>query len=150
MKRFRFKTDLLVNASSTEDLLNAIAGHLGDCARHLGNERPLDQVCKHFDVEEVKVDWAAEDAARIAAAEKGQPYDDGTNDLDDHVVAENGPIELNLDPKSPAGIALVEQQAREKSEREAQKAARANEGKTDAEIMAGVREREEAADPANQ
>ena len=68
----------------------------------------------------------------------------------DKISAERGAIELDLDPKSPAGIARAEQQKREKSEREAIKAAAANAGKSDAEIMREVKAREEAADPANQ
>jgi len=149
MKRFRFVADFTFNADSAETLLNTIAGHLSDCGRHLGNDRTLDQVCQHFKIEEVKVDWDKEARDRKAAEEKGQTFDDGTTDLHDHVLEEQGAIELNLDPASPAGKARAEQIEREKSEREALKAARANEGKTDAEIMAEVKAKEEAADPGH-
>ena len=126
MKPFRFKADIVVLGGSAEDVLNALAGHLGDCARHLGNERAIGDVCRHFTLEEA-------------------PADSQVTDLVDHALEESVPIELNLDPKSPAGIALAQQQEREKSEREAAAAARANEGKTDAEIMAEHSAKEQAA-----
>jgi hypothetical protein len=149
MKRFRFTADFTVDADSVETLLNRISSHLGDAARHVGNERPVSDACKHFGVEEVSVDWKAEAAARAAAAEKGLAFDDGTTDLHDHALDEHGTIALNLDPKSPAGMALVEQETARKAEREAAERARANASKSDAEIMADLRAREEAADPAN-
>lgn len=145
MKRFRFSADFTFNAATPEVLLSMISGHLASCARHLGNERTLDQVCQHFKVEEVKVDWDKEARDRKAAEEKGQTFDDGTTDLHDHVAEEHGAIELNLDPNSAAGKARAAQIEREASEREALKAARANEGKTDAEIMAEHSAKEQAA-----
>jgi hypothetical protein len=140
MKRFRFVADFTFNADSAETLLSAISTHLGDCSRHLANERPLGEVCQHFKIEEVSVDWDKE-----AAARKADPaFDDGTTDLHDHVLEEKGPVELTLDPDSPAGKALAEQQAREKSEREARAAQLANAGKSDAEIMAEFSAKEQA------
>lgn len=126
MPLFRFKADLTLSAQNPEQLLSLLAGHLADCSRHLGNERSLSDVCKHFTVEEA-------------------PADSKADELVDHALEEHGTIELTLDPKSPAGIALAEQQKREKTEREAAAAARANEGKSDAEIMAEFSAKEQAA-----
>lgn len=121
---FRFTADLVIAATSPEDLLSKLAAHLGDTARHLGNGYSVADVCQHFKVEETKADAVA---------------------LDDHILAANGPVELDLDPKSPAGIARAEQQVREKSEREARKAAIANASRSDAEIMAEHSAKEQAA-----
>lgn len=128
MTTFRFKADLVIAATSAEDLLSKIAAHLGDTARHLGNGHPVADVCKHFSIEKTDAEPA---------------------ELDDHILAEHGPAELELDPESPAGKARAAQIEREKSEREARKASLANVGKSDAEIMAEVKAKEEAADPGH-
>jgi len=124
MTNFRFKADLVLAAANAEDLLSMIAGHLGDTARHLGNGIAISDACKHFSIEETKADAV---------------------ELDDHILAANGPAALDLDPKSPAGVAYAEQLQREKTERETMAAARANEGKSDAEIMAEFSAKEQAA-----
>lgn len=140
MKRFRFSADFTFNAATPEVLLSMISGHLASCARHLGSEREIDHVCRHFKIEELNVDWDAE-----AAARKADPtFDDGTTDLHDHVLEEHGVIDLDLDPASPASKARAEQVEREKSEREAKNKALANVGKTDAEIMAEHSAKEQA------
>jgi hypothetical protein len=141
MKRFRFVADFTANASNLEALLSNLSNHLATMARHAGSGRSEADVCSLFKVEEVKVDEAAEEAALKANPD----FDDGTVDLrHDHITAEHGPIELDLDPKSTAGIARAEQLVREKSEREAQKAALANVGRSDADIMAEHSAKEQA------
>ena len=79
MPLFRFKADLTLSAQNPEQLLSLLAGHLADCSRHLGNERSLSDVCKHFTVEEA-------------------PADSKADELVDHALEEHGTIELTCAP----------------------------------------------------
>lgn len=117
--------DVVVEARSLEDALQAIASHFSTIARHVGNGTSLADCGPEFSLAK-----GADDLKAV--------------DLTDGVTQANGPIPLNLDPASPAGKAHAEQLAREKSEREARKAAIANAGKSDAEIMAEHSAKEQA------
>lgn len=117
--------DVVVEARSLEDALQAIASHFSTIARHVGNGTPLAECGPEFDL--------------VAGPESLEAVS-----LTDAVTQSKGPIALSLDPESPAGKAHAEQLAREKTEREARKAAIANAGKSDAEIMAEHSAKEQA------
>lgn len=121
MSKFRFDmSSVVVEARGMEEALQAVASHISTVARQQASG--VEDVAPEFTIEQVD-----DDAKAV--------------DLTDN---SHGPIELDLDPKSPAGVAMVEQKAREKTEREARQAARANEGKSDAEIMAEHSAKEQA------
>lgn len=142
MKRFHLIANFKANASDVETLLSDAASHFAAMSRHVGNGRPIENVCALFQIEEVKVDEAAE----AAALAKDPDFDDGTVDLKhDHIVDEHGPIALTLDPDSAAGKAHAEQLSRETSEREQRKLALAKDSRTDAENLALHSDREQAA-----
>lgn len=123
--------NLVVAAGSLEGALAAVADHFATISRHIGSGRELAECGPEFEIAQTKDD--------VEAA-----------DLTDQVVQNHGAIPLTLDPESPQGKALEAQEAARKIEREAAARAKANEGRSDAEIMADVKAREEAADPANQ
>jgi len=122
--KFAFKMDVVVEARGIEEALDQVLSHISIVKRQQASG--VDNVAAEFTIA------PADDKATVT-------------DLSDNVTQSNGPIDINLDPKSAAGIARAEQVDREKTEREAQKAALANVGKTDAEIMAEHSAKEQAA-----
>lgn len=122
--KFAFKMDVVVEARGIEEALDQVLSHISIVKRQQASG--VDNVAAEFTIA------PADDKATVT-------------DLSDKVTQSNGPIDINLDPKSAAGIARAEQVDREKTEREAQKAALANVGKTDAEIMAEHSAKEQAA-----
>lgn len=122
--KFAFKMDVVVEARGIEEALDQVLSHISIVKRQQASG--VDNVAPEFTLSKV-----ADDAK--------------VTDLTDKVTQSNGPIDIDLDPNSAAGIARAEQLEREKTEREAQKAALANVGKTDAEIMAEYSAKEQAA-----
>lgn len=123
--KFAFKMDVVVEARGIEEALDQVLSHISIVKRQQASG--VDNVASEFVIYEASDQKVA------------------VTDLTDKVTQSNGPIDIDLDPNSAAGIARAEQLEREKTEREAQKAALANVGKTDAEIMAEYSAKEQAA-----
>lgn len=122
--KFQFKMDVVVEARGEEEALDKVVSHISTVQRQQASN--VDNVAAEFTIA------TADDKATVT-------------DLSDKVTQSNGPIDIDLDPNSAAGIARAEQVEREKSEREAHKTALANVGKSDAEIMADHSAKEQAA-----
>lgn len=122
--KFAFKMDVVVEARGIEEALDQVLSHISIVKRQQASG--VDNVAAEFTIA------PADDKATVT-------------DLSDKVTQSNGPIDIELDPNSAAGVARAEQLEREKTEREDLKARLANVDKTDAEIMAEHSAKEQAA-----
>jgi len=122
--KFKFDMSVTVEAKSLEDALGAICSHISTVNRQMASG--LKDLAPEFIIAEI-------DAKTEAV------------DLTDKVTQSRGPIPLDLDPKSAAGIALVEQQKVRDAEAARTAAALANAGRSDAEILAEHSAAEQAA-----
>lgn len=122
--KFKFSMDVVVEAGSVEEALGKVTSHISIVNRQ-----------------------QASGIADVAAEFTIGSVDDKTvvTDLTDKVTQSKGPIPLDLDPESPAGKAHAVQEASRKADQERAEDAKANEGKSDAEIMAAHSAKEQAA-----
>lgn len=116
--KYQFKMDTVIEAGSIEEAIDQVATHIKTVNRNVASERPLEDCGALFTLKEV--------------AEKTK----AVNISDDKAVKLHGPIELELDPASPEGIARVEQKAVEAEEKAAEEKRLTNAARSDAEIMA--------------
>lgn len=93
--KYKFECSIVVAAASVEDALGAVASHISTVNRQMAS--------------------GVEDCAPEFAIAQVDDKADAV-DLTDKVSQKFGPIELDLDPKSTAGIALEQQKAAAKAE----------------------------------
>ena len=120
--KFKFAMAVIVEADSMESALGQITAHIARVSR---------QAASGMEPGDCGAEFALSDAGA----------GDIVTDLTDNVTQSKGPIALDLDPKSPAGIEHAAQQEREKSDMAARRASLANAGRSDAEVMAELKER---------
>lgn len=117
---------LVVAADSVEDALAKLAGHISTVSRHIASGRDIADCKPRFSIEKVD-DKAEHDELKDAAFEK------------------HGPIDIDLDPKSGAGIARADQVKGEQAGKEAAAKAKIKDSRTDAENLAEHVRNEQAA-----
>jgi hypothetical protein len=122
--KFKFVMSAVVEAGSEEDALNKVANHIATVSRQFASD--VANIAPEFGIEQVK-----DDAKAV--------------DLTDKHTQANGPIELELDPKSSAGVALAAQKKAREAEVEVEKTRDAKANRSDAEIMAEHSANEQAA-----
>lgn len=136
MKKFSFEmAPLVLFANSIEEALGQVGSHISTVARHVASERLLEDCKPKFSISEL-------DAPKPEELNEINPED---HVHFDHATAKHGPIPLNLDPTSSAGIAHAKQQTDRKTVAEAAAKAIAKDTRTDAENLALHSEAEQAA-----
>lgn len=116
--KYQFKMDTVVDATSLEEAIDQVATHIKTVNRNVASGRTMEECGASFTVKEVANKTKAIDLTADAAVEL------------------HGPIDLELDPASPEGVALVEQKAVKAEEKAAEERRMANASRSDAEIMA--------------
>lgn len=114
MKKFSFTMpSLILYANDLETALGQVSSHISTVARHVASERDLADCKPRFtitdlgDAEDKEIEELDEDPSKHVHF--------------DHAHAKHGPIELDLDPESPQGIAYAKQKDERAKEAEAAK-----------------------------
>lgn len=124
--KFKFDCSTVIEARSQEDALSAIADHVSTVNRQVASDRSLADCGAKFTITQV------DDKAEAVP-------------LKDEATVALGPIELELDPKSPQGIALEEQKVAEAEAARLAEEANKKNTRTDAENLADHSAKEQAA-----
>lgn len=114
--KFNFKADFVVEASSEEAALKLITHSLGIIARYVGSGANLEDTDPPFQLIKIADDVEHHDLHGKFVGAAGAPA---------AITEQLGVIPLNLDPKSPRGIAYVKQVEREEVEAAAREKAEA-------------------------
>lgn len=139
MKKFTFAMPSIdVFAGSLEEALGQVASHISGVARHVANERPIEDSKPRFTIQE-----GGEVKPAVLEALKPEQHVGF-----DHATAKHGAVPLTLDPDSAAGKAHAEQKKHQESERTARKRTAEKDQRTDAENLALHSANEQAAHAA--